>query len=313
MQLNSVAYNIKDDWDTVLLVTGDRSVRVGKSVFAMQIAAYLAYLFERMNLNKDAFCLDNIFFEGQKIMDEAPYKPPHSVIIFDEGREGLAAIKAMRGFQQDLIDFFTECGQLNHVFIIVLPDFFDLKEDMAVARSEFLVNVYRSEQAVMREIFKDGQSYPVTKFGRGFFEFYSKKQKRKLYDISRAKHIKSYQLVKASLPPGQFPHEYPVDEEGYKKKKLESLMRFKDKKIKQLNSVDKRFREHYIKLAYHLHKEHNYTMTDLGKMLDLTGSALGQLFKEHLPIDFRARYEKITMKELEGEEGKGGEKGTGIL
>jgi len=189
--LNSLVYNIKNDWDFVILITGDRSVRVGKSVMGMQICAYLAYLLKKMNLNKNAYDLDNIYFDSQKIMDEAPHKPRYSVIQYDEGREGLAAIKAMRGFQQDLIDFFTECGQLNHLFIIVLPDFFDLKEDMAVARSEILVNVFRKETPLMRQIFNDGEAHPVVRFDRGFFEFYNKKDKKKLYDIARAKHIKA--------------------------------------------------------------------------------------------------------------------------
>ena len=29
-QLNTVAYNIKNDWDVVILISGDRTVRVGK-------------------------------------------------------------------------------------------------------------------------------------------------------------------------------------------------------------------------------------------------------------------------------------------
>ena len=47
--------------------------------------------------------------------------------------------------QQDLLDFFAECGQLNQVFVIVAPDFFKLSEEIAVARSEYLINVYRKD------------------------------------------------------------------------------------------------------------------------------------------------------------------------
>jgi len=303
-QLNSLAYNIRSDWDFVLLVTGDRSVRVGKSVLAMQVAGYLAYLFDKMGLNQDAFNIDNIFFESQKIMDDAPYKSKHSVILYDEGREGLAAIKAMRGFQQDLVDFFTECGQLNHLFIIVMPDFFDLKEDMAVARSELLLNVYRSETAVTREIFKDGVKYPVVKYGRGFFQFYNKQRKKKLYDIARAKHIKSYALVKASLPPGQFPNEYTVDEIEYKKKKLDSLMRFKEKKKVKENSISKRYKKYYHTLMYYLKKEHKLCMADIARILGVDKATISLSFKTNIDEEFIKMYNDIQIEGGVGVKGK---------
>jgi len=38
--------------------------------------------------------------------------------------------------------FLIECGQLNQIFVLVLPDFFGLKEDIAVARSEFLFKMF---------------------------------------------------------------------------------------------------------------------------------------------------------------------------
>ena len=113
-QLVSIAYNLKKDWDFVILITGDRKVRVGKSVLAMAICAYLAYCLSKFKIkdkvmNKNAYDIENIFFDNKVMVDEAQKRSKFSVIQYDEGREGLAAVKAMRQFQQDLIDFFNEC------------------------------------------------------------------------------------------------------------------------------------------------------------------------------------------------------------
>jgi len=104
-QLVSLIYNLKHDWDFVILISGDRKVRVGKSVLAMTICAFLAYLLSVLKtkdkvMNKNAYSLDNVFFDNKEMIKEAPERVKFSIIHYDEGREGLAAIKAMRQFQQ---------------------------------------------------------------------------------------------------------------------------------------------------------------------------------------------------------------------
>ena len=78
-------------------------------------------------------------------MKAAQTKEKYHPNIYDEARESLASTKHMKKLQEDIIDFFNECGQLNQIFIVVLPDFFSLKEEIAVGRSEILINVYRDE------------------------------------------------------------------------------------------------------------------------------------------------------------------------
>jgi hypothetical protein len=229
VQLNSIAWNIKSDWDFVIMLTGDRMVRVGKSVLAQTICAYLAYLFKRTGLNDDAYNLDDIYFDNQEMMKEVFKKPRYSINHYDEGREGLAASKAMKGFQQDLIDFFTECGQMNHVFVIVAPDYFELKEEIAVGRSEILINVYRRAEQAQRQLFKDGVEYPVVIFSRGYFQFFARKKKAMLFDNFRTTRRKSYSTVSADFI-GRFTNQYPLGEEEYKKLKKEALARFSSRK-----------------------------------------------------------------------------------
>jgi hypothetical protein len=224
-QLNSIVYNITSDWDFVILISGDRTVRVGKSVLALTVCAYLASLIEKNNLNKEPYTIDDIYFDNKEMIKAALNKPAYSINHYDEGREGLAASKAMKQFQQDLLDFFAECGQLRHIFVIVLPDFFELKEEIAVARSEFLLNVYRKEEKRMVDMHKTGEKMPVVKLMRGFFEFFSRRKKVILFDKARSTRRKSYGLIKADFV-AKFVNQYPVDEEEYKKRKQDALKRF---------------------------------------------------------------------------------------
>lgn len=225
--LDSIAYNLEKDWDFVILVTGDRMVRTGKSVLAMLICAYLHYMFKLLKLNDNAYGISDIYFDNKEMMKKVLNKPKFSINHYDEGREGLAASKAMKEIQHDLLDFFAECGQLNHVFVIVCPDFFELKEDIAVARSELLLNVYRTENKAERN-FPDGTRRPVVIFERGNFECYNRNTKAALYDIAKTTRRKSYHHVKCNFY-DNFGNQYPIDETEYRRLKREALLRFKEK------------------------------------------------------------------------------------
>lgn len=226
MQLDSLVYNSRNDWDFVIIITGDRMVRTGKSVLGMQIAAYMA---DRLNTS---FSLNNVFFDSQEMINAAQKMPKNSTIIYDEGREGLAASKTGQKLQKDLLDYFAECGQLNHIFVIVLPDFFELKENMAVARSEILLNVYRKAVTKMKDIYGEGQKIPVVEFTRGYFEFFSRDKKAALYDKSKSLHRKNYHLEKANFL-GNYTNKYVLDEAEYREKKRKALERFEERKKKE--------------------------------------------------------------------------------
>lgn len=264
-RLQSFVYNLKNDWDFVLLVTGDRGVRVGKSVLAMTICAYLAYLLAKKGLHPDAYTPDDIYFDNAIMMDHAQQKPKYSINHYDEGREGLAANKAMKAFQQDLIDFFTECGQLNQIFVIVAPDFFELKEDMAVARSECLINVYRKESFVNVDMFRDGNRSDVMRLDRGYFEFFGRKSKANLYDRAKTTRRKNYGLVKANFI-GRFVDQYPIPEDIYKGKKKDSLARFKERHDQEKDKKNPH-KDYNVLFINELHDKLGYSYTKIARMM----------------------------------------------
>ena len=277
--LETFAFNLRYDWDLVILVSGNRMVRVGKSVLAIQICSYLAYLLRKLKMNNDAYTIDSIYFDNKKLMSEAIKKPKFSIIHYDEGREGLAASKSMSAMQQDLIDYFTECGQLNHIFVIVLPDFFDLKETMAVPRSECLINVSR-EYKMVDSPYEDGKK--IVKWDRGYFKFYNREAKNQLYDIFRTTRRKDYDVTKPSFPQGQFENRYPlITKEAYEPLKLAALTRFKESKGE--DKLSNRAKKGYMQrnLLIKTLVENGMKQVDVAKKLGVTEGEVSRCVRQH--------------------------------
>lgn len=285
--LDTLVYNLPNDWDFVILVTGDRMVRTGKSVMAMNVCAYLA---DKLGTKFDN---DNIFFDSQTMMDAAQQLPKYSVLQYDEAREGLAAIKTMKTVQQDLIDFFNECGQLNHIFVLVMPDFFSMKEEIAIGRSEVLINVYRKNVQLMRRLYHEKEARPVIRFDRGYFELFNRTKKKTLYDMSRATRRKSYQLVKANIN-GRFTNYYPLDRKLYDSKKKEALARFKERKEKEKKEDSKSLKA----IKFFIAKR---------KKEGLTGEKIAIEVEENLGVLYATRTINQYAKESELLDGAGAE------
>lgn len=205
--------NIQNDWDFTILITGGGEVRVGKSVLAMQIAAYwkkrVKELYNKivpLDLKK------NFVFDGKKLIEmgnKLGQKYSYPPLIYDEAGADLEGKKIMQTITQDVLDFFRECGQYNMLNIIVLPEFFDLPKGIALSRSIFLLDV----------------SYTASKegiFQRGYFNFYSRPNKKQLY--LKGKKELNYKAYQWDFH-GRFPHFYPINESEYRVAKQEALLR----------------------------------------------------------------------------------------
>jgi len=245
-QLHTIAYNLATDWEVVIVISGDRTVRVGKCVLGLTVSAYMSHALKTFNI-ESPFTADSVYFDSTKMLKEAIKLPKHSIIQYDEGRESLAASKHMMKLQQDILDFFAECGQLNHVFIVVLPDFFSLKEEIAVPRAEFLLNVYRVNTP--KEVTTTtGEKKIIVNWERGQFQFFSRSRKAQLHDNSRRKNTKWYNPKIANFV-GRFSNQYPIDEKQYKDLKLDALKRFR--KESGGKGDDMAFRNAFIMKQYY--------------------------------------------------------------
>lgn len=221
--------NVKNDWDFVIIISGQGTVRVGKSVIAQQIAAYWHYAIWKVHGIEVPFEIkENIVFHGSELIKKGNkigqnYK--YGSLIFDEAGADLEGVKVMKRSTQNVKDYLRECGQYNMLTILVLPEFFDLPKSIATNRSNALIDCYvTTNENDMWE--------------RGKFNFFSAPNKKKLYRLGK-KEL-NYKACKADFP-GDWDNVYTVDEEEYKTAKMEAL------KTREVVSAREEKRTMYLK------------------------------------------------------------------
>lgn len=259
--LDTIVYNVGQDFDFLGLISGDGMVRVGKSMIGQQIGYYIAH-----HLNTP-FSVENIVFNGEELREVAFKLPPNSVIIYDEARGELDNKKMMEKVTRRLLDFFAECGYLNHIIILILPDYFELPKGLAINRSEFLINCRRgSEEA------KNKAGVRVNKYIRGLWEFYNRTGKKRLY-IDGKKNYDDYRKGKP-IAYGEFRKYWVIDEAEYRAKKTAHV-----KRQQQEDTAAQRLRLALASLCEHVtQREAADILTEKG--WKVSHSMINQLIKE---------------------------------
>ena len=228
--LDGIPEFLRKEWDVVGIVSGHGKVGTGKSTMALQTAYYLAWLlaggrmvdeeYEKGKFRikevikpkkKVRFGMENIVFTPEHLMKKAEklYNKygPNQVIVYDEGKSGLDSENAMKSINKAMTEFFQRCRVYHHIILIVLPNFFKLHEDYAVARSLFLIDVYADNQ-----------------FNRGFFSFYNELQKEKLFFFGkRLLGVRARYSSATHSFWGKFTKWLPVDKDEYDKAKIKAI------------------------------------------------------------------------------------------
>jgi len=284
--LNSICYNLKKDTDFVIIVSGSRKVRIGKSTLAMTIAGYMASALKKLDLNKDAFSIKNMYWESNEMISNVLSRDEkRSIFIYDEAREGLQAAKRTQ-MQGDLLDFFNEVGQNNNIYILCISDLFILKEEIAVGRSELCINCYKEYVNKNIDLFKDGVKHQITDFKLGNFKLYNDFAKNLMYDIYRTTHHKNYNSVRPTFPAGSFKMQWIVPEEEYRNKKRDALLRFKkiqeDKaqskeKIKEKKGIREATTEKRNEILIDELRKRGMQDQEIAKMMNITSGGLSQI------------------------------------
>ena len=195
-----LAKNITKDMTYMGIITSSTlEVGTGKSVFTQQIAeAYLEHVREIHGID-NTLSMNNVVFRPEEIIERAFKVPRYSIIICDEWEDSHYWSELGKTLRQ----FFRKCRQLNLFILIIIPNFFQLPISYAVSRSIFLIDVKFTGE-----------------FDRGYFSFYNFNKKKNLY--LKGKKMHDYDLVKENFT-GRFADGYVVDEELYRKIKLEDL------------------------------------------------------------------------------------------
>ncbi len=284
---------LKKDFDCVGIVSGRGKVRTGKSTIAAQVGFFCAWLIaggiqdlrrheetgKFLHSNKIIkkpdkllnFTLKNLAFAPEDLMRLGRNLKKNSVIIYDEGRTGLDAKTTMSSLNKMLEDFFQECGQYNHVILIVLPDFFKLHADYAVSRSYFLIDVLLDES-----------------FNRGYFNFYNEIQKDFLYNHGKKKLgvISKYTSGYPSFS-GKFSSWFPFEKDRYDKLKRLAL------KKKELTARRTKIKEQRDALMSMYKEETQDTLVGVAnKMSEALKRKVGRDVVDHGIQDYRIYLEK---------------------
>jgi len=228
--LDGVPDFLRKEWDVVGIVSGHGKVGTGKSTKALQVGYYLAWLlaggkmvdeeyesskFRVVDMVKPKkpvrFGMENIVFTPEDLMKKAEtlYKKygPNQVIVYDEGKSGLDSANAMMSINKAMVEFMQRCRVYHHIILIILPNFFKLHEDYAVARSLFLIDCYADKQ-----------------FNRGYFSFYNEYQKEKLFYFGkRLLGVRARYAAANENFWGKFTKWMPVDKVEYDNAKMKAI------------------------------------------------------------------------------------------
>ena len=224
---------IKQDWDRVYLIDGGEGT--GKSVLGLQLGYYL----------DPTLTLDRITFNGEDFSKAVNKADKNQCIIFDEAFNGLASSGATSKMNRFLVRKLMECRQKNLFIIIILPTFFLLQKYVAIFRSKALFHVYATRKGI-----------------RGYYRVYNEANKKILFLNGHKMYSYSTPYIKQSFI---FRGKYPINEQAYRKKKHESLI-----KEEEGFKIDK-FSKGIGALAEYLHKKYKVSYVDILNILRKKG------------------------------------------
>lgn len=239
---------IRKDWDNVVIIDGVEGG--GKSVFAQQLACYV----------DETLILDRVCFNPKEFRDAISKAGKGQAIIYDEAFGGLSSRAAMSQVNKALVEMLMEIRQKNLHIFIVCPSFFEVDKYAAIHRSRFLFHIYT----------------PTNKpFERGYWKFYN-------YDIKKTIYLegkRNYSYCRKCNFFGRFTKGYPLGDEEYRKKKLESLTKNKDDKNLQPQGVrakrQMQQRDEMIKYIYNTQK--GITQKEMAAKFGMTQVQIGTI------------------------------------
>ena len=190
--LKIFAERLIHNFDSWINICGDEGD--GKSLLAKQIAAVVGYIISGLGHRSRT----HVTFTSKQFTAAVRDSSKYDVVIYDEAISGLSARRAMSLINTALISMAAQCRKKNLFVVICLPSFHDLDKNIAIHRTRALLNVY------------------TDKFSRGYFSYYTKDQKRRLYVDGK----KYYDMtcIKPEFR-GRYTHWSLEDEEAYEQRK----------------------------------------------------------------------------------------------
>jgi len=241
------------DEDRAYVVDGRE--RVGKSLFAIQQAAYIDETI--LDDGEDGTLLPRITFsqeETLKAIRETKSTPNETkCIIYDEAFRGLSSKSAVSKVNKSLVSALQEMGQNNLVLFVVTPSFFLLELYCAVLRTTALFHIVKSKKSNVRS-----------------FKCFNEKKKNTLYQVGVRKGWGYY--VKTKLKDNFF-NKYPGGDEFEQRYRKKKLMAIRDSEPEKIGRTHKWMeqRNNLIKICHFVAK---MKQMDIVRALDKEGTPM---------------------------------------
>jgi hypothetical protein len=130
-----VRARLRDDWDQIILITGDE--RTGKSTLAFQLAHAL----------DPTFTLHRCVFQAHDLIEVANRLNPMQLVWLDEAIKGGMNRDAMSKPNRELVRYFTVAGERNLCYLILWPNKDWLDSHLRDHRAHWWLHVEQRGQA----------------------------------------------------------------------------------------------------------------------------------------------------------------------
>lgn len=255
----------KPKLDASIVCSGDEGT--GKSTLIIGAAHYVSTQTGR------TFNADNVFFSIKDLFEYAK-KTEDQILVWDEAALGGLAAEHFNKDQVFLIKLLMTARKKRHFLFINIPKFWKLSEYIVVDRALGLI-----------------QTYSKNEEENGYYIYFNKKAKEKLYYCIKTKKQRRYKQYKTFW--GKFPDVLDKDYKGnilnkfsvaeYEKKKDEAIASIGDKdKDEHMSRYKKAYIRHafgYATLAKYLKENYNFSYSDAEKLSGLNHSVIKEALK----------------------------------
>ena len=215
---------VEDNTFLAVIYSSTLEVGTGKSVFGTQIGEAWSDIMKKTHNIDVPFTMNNVVFRPKDLIERAFKVPRYSCILLDEWEDATYWSELGMTLRQ----FFRKCRQLNLFMIVIIPNWFQMPMSYAISRSIFAIDVR----------FENG-------FERGYFYFYDFEKKRELYVKGKREH--NYRAAHHVFA-GRFINGYGVNEEEYRRIKLEDTMSYEEGGKKEPKEIEVKSK---IAIAFH--------------------------------------------------------------
>ena len=217
---------LNQDDDCAIIIDGDEGA--GKSMVAQQIAYFLDIdtreqigAHNGMPIHEPTgrkLEIDQICFNKEQLFKAIRELPPFKAIVYDEGARSSDRRNSISEENITFNQMMREVRQYNKFIIIVHQSFYDMDMQMAVRRSQALINIRKQ----YKDLSKAEGLDRLTPLVRGAARVYTKQGKSDLYNNKFLRSRFAYPLLANESFDVMFGFHWVVDHEAYKKKKDEA-------------------------------------------------------------------------------------------